>query len=297
MDLTDFPLAEYAAEHWMDHARFEDVSSHVQDDLNRLFDPRKHHLSVWVWIRDPYIRSYHQSRPLVAPETTRSTPLHYAASIGLHGVAAFLIDEHLQDINAFDHKMQETPLHAASREGHAVVAQLLLENGANVMAKGEHERTPLHLASECGRVEVARVLLEHGARVNVKDRLTFQPCATGMGRRPLPLNLNPLNSIEIRGQDLIHRRCTPLQLASSGRHSDVARVLLEHGAERSIDPEVNKYFVPDRATISRLNMRATTASYEYTILTTGAYRYIIPTTITGAMIPTSGLTQYSTGYR
>src|SRR5258708_5461556 len=41
--LGDFPLAKYAAEHWVEHARFENVSSSVQDGMKRLFDPSKSH--------------------------------------------------------------------------------------------------------------------------------------------------------------------------------------------------------------------------------------------------------------
>ena len=51
--LEDFPLAEYAAEHWVKHARFESVASKVQDGMKRLFDPSKSHLSVWDWIYGP----------------------------------------------------------------------------------------------------------------------------------------------------------------------------------------------------------------------------------------------------
>ena len=39
--LKDFPLAEYAAKHWVDHARVKNVSSKVQDGMKRLFDPSK----------------------------------------------------------------------------------------------------------------------------------------------------------------------------------------------------------------------------------------------------------------
>jgi hypothetical protein len=51
-DLKDFPLVEYAAEHWVGHTRFENASSNVQDGTKRLFDPNKGHLSTWVWIYD-----------------------------------------------------------------------------------------------------------------------------------------------------------------------------------------------------------------------------------------------------
>jgi hypothetical protein len=37
--LEKYPLVEYAAEHWADHARFEGVSENVEDGMKRLFDP------------------------------------------------------------------------------------------------------------------------------------------------------------------------------------------------------------------------------------------------------------------
>ena len=209
---------------------------HVQDGMKRLFDPRKHHLSVWTWISDPYVpRPSSFSPPSVAPETAGSTPLHYAASIGLHDVAAFLIDEHLQDVNARDYNRGETPLHVASREGHAVVAQLLLENGADVEALGEHQRTPLHLASMYGRVEVAQVLLKHGAEV---DKTDFRK----VGSHPISNNGAPfhcsMSGIPSREVSITFIKFTPLGLALDGGRGDVARVLLEHGANRSICREV-----------------------------------------------------------
>jgi hypothetical protein len=52
-NLEYFPLSKYASRHRVDHARFENVASAVHDGIKRLFDPRKTHLSVWVWIHDP----------------------------------------------------------------------------------------------------------------------------------------------------------------------------------------------------------------------------------------------------
>jgi hypothetical protein len=48
--LPKFPLVKYAAEHWFEHARFEGVS---QEGMSQMFDPRKPHLAVWLWICDP----------------------------------------------------------------------------------------------------------------------------------------------------------------------------------------------------------------------------------------------------
>jgi hypothetical protein len=51
--LRKYPLAEYAAEHWIDHALFEGVSENAEDGMKELFDPRKPHLGIWLWIHDP----------------------------------------------------------------------------------------------------------------------------------------------------------------------------------------------------------------------------------------------------
>src|SRR6266851_4304248 len=50
--LATFPLAFYAAEHWVDHVKFEDVASRVQDTMECLFNPQNPYLAAWVWIYD-----------------------------------------------------------------------------------------------------------------------------------------------------------------------------------------------------------------------------------------------------
>jgi ankyrin repeat protein len=258
--LEKFPLAEYAAEHWVGHAQFENVSSRVQDGMKRLFDPSKNHLSVWVWIIDPEYPWYRPERP-ERPSKATATPLHYAALCGIHDVAEFLVVEHSQDVNAQGFDNKETPLDVASRSGHADVAQLLLEHGADAEAHDDyHESTPLLLASQWGHVEVARVLLERGTDMEVRDGNNWTPLmvasffghveiarvlleygadvkATGM------LNQTPLyhaqreqvarlllkhgadpNALDIRGH-------TPLHEASEAGHVGVAQVLLDHGVD------------------------------------------------------------------
>jgi len=134
--LKDFPLAEYAAEHWVGHARFENVSSTVQDGMKRLFDPSKSHLSVWDWIYDsdpenPRLRSDRYKHPAEA----RATPLHYAAVYDMHDIATFLFVEHPQDVSAGGFVREETPLHVSSRRGHVEVARVLLKHGADTEAR------------------------------------------------------------------------------------------------------------------------------------------------------------------
>jgi hypothetical protein len=47
-----FPLVEYAAQHWVEHAQFEDVSSRVQDGMDDLFDGSKPYFSAWLRVHD-----------------------------------------------------------------------------------------------------------------------------------------------------------------------------------------------------------------------------------------------------
>jgi hypothetical protein len=48
-----YPLIEYAAWHWVEHARFKNVSEFTEDGMKELFDLRRRHLEIWVWICDP----------------------------------------------------------------------------------------------------------------------------------------------------------------------------------------------------------------------------------------------------
>jgi ankyrin repeat protein len=227
VSLEKFPLAEYAAEHWVGHARFENVSSMVQDGMRRLFDPSKSHLSVWVWIHNPDPTPFSRSRRPERPEGARATPLHYAAFYGMHDVVRFLIVEHSQDVNARGFKKNETPLHTALRRGHVDVAQLLLEHGADAEARNKSETTPLILASQGGFVEVSRVLLERGADTEARDEYHWNPLEGAIFYGHVELAQVLLeHGADMKTQDN-HKR-TLLHFA---RGEEAARFLLKHGAD------------------------------------------------------------------
>ena len=93
----------------------------------------------------------------------------------------------------------QTELHKAVSRGDAVLARLLLEQGADPNARDDLGYTPLHEAALTRSVESARLLLAHGARPNVRDRYGFTPLS---------------NAREI------------------GTNRDVVQLLLEYGAVR-----------------------------------------------------------------
>jgi ankyrin repeat protein len=227
--LENFPLAEYAAMYWVHHARFKDVLSKVQDGTKRLFDPSKVHFSVWVWVCDPQYPRRPSERS-ERPGKARETPLHYAAFIGMHDVAAFLIVEHSQDVNARGFEMKGTPLHVALQHGHTAVARLLLKHGADAKARDKDENTPLLLASRYGNVEVVRILLDDGADTEARDnrKCTSLLLASKYGC------VGAVRALLEHGSDTKARdprKRTSLFLASKYGHVEVVRTLLEHDSD------------------------------------------------------------------
>ena len=47
-----FPLARYAALHWIDHARREGLSSSIQNSMRQLLDWGKPQIAIWLWLCD-----------------------------------------------------------------------------------------------------------------------------------------------------------------------------------------------------------------------------------------------------
>ena len=127
--IDHFPLALYAARHWVNHAQFRDVSSHIQEAMEHLFDPAKPHFAAWVWLYDV---DHHWIEPMstIHPTWPEAVPLYYAALCGFRGLAEHLIASNFWDVNSRG-GFHTTPLHAASVRGHFEVASLLLENGAD----------------------------------------------------------------------------------------------------------------------------------------------------------------------
>jgi ankyrin repeat protein len=57
-------------------------------------------------------------------------------------------------------------LHLAAEEGHKEIAELLIDKGANVNAKGLDGQTPLDWAMAGVKKETADLLRKHGAKTS-----------------------------------------------------------------------------------------------------------------------------------
>ena len=230
--LENYPLAEYAAEHWVCHAQFEEVSQNVEDGMKQLFDPSKPHLMVCIWIHDP-------ERPWLIgndrdekPSATPGSALHYAAFWGLLSIVHFLVVELSQDVDSQRDPYGATPLHLASENGHKEVAYFLLERGTDVSAQNKNGETPLHRASQRGHAEVVDMLIEHGADLSAQDGSEETPLhlASYWGHAEVA-RMFIERGADVSAQDELGK--TPLHRASQQGRVEVARMLIERGADVS----------------------------------------------------------------
>ncbi|KZP10814.1 hypothetical protein FIBSPDRAFT_661994, partial [Athelia psychrophila] len=143
--LALFPLAQYAAEHWVAHCHSAGSDQSSTAALQQLqlhfFEPSP-----------PY--AMHNSLHLYEMQIEKfSSPFYYACLSGLATVVEHLISKGA-DVND-NRGWIGPPLTAASRQGHLETVQLLLAHGADVDAKGgEYSGTALQEATSKGHLEI-----------------------------------------------------------------------------------------------------------------------------------------------
>ena len=231
----EFPLAEYAARHWVEHAQFESVSSRVWDGMVDLFDSSKPHFAAWLQVHDidePWTRFSNGGRDDVG------SPLYYAAFCGFHDMAVRLITKHPEQVNARG-GFNIAPLPAALSKKHFRVANLLCKHGAVVDVRDEFEWTLLLAASDSDSVDIMRWLLDHGADPNAATRYRQTPlhrAVDGASHRGVQVLLEhkpDVNSQDQEGRTAL-RWVISYSSLSPEKRVDVARLLLDHGADPNI---------------------------------------------------------------
>lgn len=103
----------------------------------------------------------------------RLTPLLLAAKAGSVRKLDWLLQQGA-DVKARGH-CDQTALHLAASHGHVAVVRRLLETGLPVDVRNEFGQTPLMTACEWGHAEVVATLLEAGAAVDLEDHLQSRP--------------------------------------------------------------------------------------------------------------------------
>ncbi|KAH8984849.1 hypothetical protein EDB92DRAFT_2116965 [Lactarius akahatsu] len=232
-DAQGFPLVEYAARYWVDHARFEKVSSRVQDGMDDLFDSSKPHFAAWLRVHDmDKDWDFFSHRP---PQGDGS-PLYYVALCGFYDLAERLIMKHPERVNESGGRIV-APLPAALYGGHFDVANLLHKHGAVVDVRGNRKRTPLYTASIDGRIDIMRWLLNHGADPHARRDDSWTPlhiAAIDMQLEAVQVLLEYNADVNLRrddGRTPLHDTISRFEHHPEGKRVDVVQRLLEHGAD------------------------------------------------------------------
>jgi ankyrin repeat protein len=256
MKINNFPLASYAARHWVDHAQFEDISSYIQDAMECLFDKDKPHFAAWMWL---YNIDNPSSELTAHPKVPDAVPLYYAALCGFHDIAERVIAAYPQDVDAKGGRCR-TPLHAASEMGHASLALLPLECGADVKSRGFHRHTPLHLSSHHGYADMVQLLIDWGADSNAENAGQETPLIVASNNGSLETaELLLEHGVDANKAD--SSGWTSLHVASLNGHTDVVKLLLDHGANVNAENDIRD--TPLHIASSRGDIMVTEVLLEY----------------------------------
>ena len=228
-NIDNFPLAQYAAQYWATHARFEDTSSQIKDGMERLFDAGRPHFSAWLWIYNEDQGG--RTMSTMYPEKPGAVPLYYAARLGFRDFAKHLISSHPEHVNARGGE-EVTPMHVAAYAGHADILSLLLEHGADIDGRADYDHTPLHRALGQGKVEAVQCLLDRGADIDARNRFDWAPLLSAViSGHVEAVRLLVERGARINGHHDRPFGRTALHWGVRGGNIQVIQLLLEHGAD------------------------------------------------------------------
>ncbi|KXJ20435.1 26S proteasome non-ATPase regulatory subunit 10 [Exaiptasia diaphana] len=158
--------------------------------------------------------------------------LHWASSGGHTELVSYLL-KHGSPVDDMD-DCGWTPLMIAASAGRTEIASNLIAHNADVNACNFNGQTPLHYAASRDRYEIAEILIEHGADMNAQDKTSkATPLHRAASRGHVKIVKLLLDAkCNIQTQDAEGN--TALHMACEEERSEIAVVLVEHGADLSI---------------------------------------------------------------
>jgi len=300
--IESYPLAEYAGEHFVAHARVGEVLSKISNGVDDLLDPDKSHFNTWLWLQngdwdsedfdlnldsssDLGERHYDQSDHEHPKYPPRVSPLYYTLLLGHSCLAQRLIRNRPRDLGTTN-ICGRTALHIAVFRSDFEAIRMLIERNADINGRDEMGCTPLHYAmhddDQESRENFTRCvghLLKHGADVEAQNKRGSTPlhlAASRMSEKTVQFLIenNPDINIDLRNNN----DQTALHKASQRGHLHIVRLLLDNNADPNLQdnyrstplhlgahhmsPEAVQLFLEHDADIALRNDKGRTALHQ-----------------------------------
>ncbi|KAI0901985.1 hypothetical protein F4806DRAFT_502000 [Annulohypoxylon nitens] len=157
----NYPLAQYAARYWADHAF--NIEQRVQGLIMKLFEYEESFNTCY--------QLYSPDKPWRKNDEYEEPPpvLYYASLTGLAQSVQGLLDKGV-NVNAHG-GIYGNALQATSYKGHVEILSLLLDRGADINIKGGKYANAFEAALQAGHTHIVRALLDHGVNINVGDKI------------------------------------------------------------------------------------------------------------------------------
>ena len=223
----NFPLAEYAAKHWVKHAHDAGWDSDTLGGLVSEIFLKRDALENWIRLNDPDVPS--KGEPDLSKSSTDIGPsIYYASQAGLLKPLKILIETGA-DVSAPGGEYGSA-LQVASYYGHQEIIHFLLDNGADINVREGGFGTALHAASVRGHRQTVQILLDAGADVNIQGGhlgSALQTASIWGYQQTVQILLDAGADVNVQGG----RYGSALQAASLFGHLQTVKMLLDAGAD------------------------------------------------------------------
>ena len=196
--------------------------------------------------------------PINARNLAGATALYFAAERGQVAVAERLIARGA-DVKLTG-RSGTSPVAAAAYAGSDAIVAMLLAHGADGRAPDETGKPPIVYAAARARLDIVKRLLARGIDVNARyaNDLTLLMWAAGPDEKVAEADalevVSYLLGVGAHIDDRDARGRTALMIAAEGGHADIANLLLERGADPSLQDKAGKR-AADLTTVSLLRER------------------------------------------
>ena len=157
------------------------------------------------------------------------TQLHHCAENGLTTSVKRLLSIRNINVNVKDDEYGWTPLHWAARNGRVEISRLLLQNGAELNAKGNYGSSPLHCSAIQGHIDILHLLVENGADLEAQgnDGERALHCAADLGHLPFIQELISRYHVDINARE--NNGATALSWARMFGRTEIITFLQSNG--------------------------------------------------------------------